>query len=320
MLGGVTMARRRQLTDDELKIINAKITDEEAFQKFIRNCNLRNLRPSTIKYYNNELAATKSTLVEMGITKEIVELEQEDIEKLILYLKDRIKVVSINTRLRAIKAFFNFLEKNKLLYSKNPTRNIKQLRDRQRVMETLEDNEIVLVARHIMNQKSFVGWRDYAIFMLMIDTGIRLSECVGIKTEDVRRSKIVIRNTKNLIERTVYPTSKTQDAITKYIKLRGELHHNLLFVNIDNEPLQSRSVQTRFEKYKQSLKFKKQLSPHVLRHTYAKRSIMSGMDAFSLAALLGHSDLTVTKRYVALWGADLEEKAKKYSSINRLKI
>lgn len=79
-------------------------------------------------------------------------------------------------------------------------------------------------------------------------------------------------------------------------------------------------MQTRFEKYKEQLKFKKQLSCHVFRHTYAKRSIMSGMDAFSLAALLGHSDLTVTKRYVALWGADLEEMAKKYSSINRLKI
>ena len=59
MLGGDTMARRGQLTDEELKIIYAKITDEEAFKKFVRNCHLRNLRPSTIKYYNNELAAVK---------------------------------------------------------------------------------------------------------------------------------------------------------------------------------------------------------------------------------------------------------------------
>ncbi|MGY6209498.1 tyrosine-type recombinase/integrase [Cytobacillus firmus] len=314
------MARRGKLTDEELKIINAKITDEEALKKFIRDCHLRNLRPSTIKYYNNELAATKTCLVEIGIVKEVVELDQEDIETLILHLKDKIRVVSINTRLRAVKAFFNYLEKNKLLYSKNPTKNIKQLRDRQRIMETLEDDEIVQVARHIKNQESFVGYRDYAIFMLMIDTGIRLSECVGIKIDDVRGSKVIIRSTKNLKERTVYPTAKTQDAISRYMKLRGELHHKFLFVNNDNEPLRRRSVQTRFEKYKEALKFKKQLSPHVFRHTYAKRSIMSGMDAFSLAALLGHSDLTVTKKYVALWGADLEEMAKKYSSINRLKI
>lgn len=314
------MARRGRLTDEELKIVNAKITDEEAFKKFIRDCHLKNLRPSTIKYYNNELAAVKVGLAELGIDKEVVELDQEDIETLILHLKNKIKVVSINTRLRAIKAFFNYLEKNKLLYSSNPTKNIKQLRDRQKIMETLEDQEIVLVAKHIKNQKSFVGYRDFAIFMIMIDTGIRLSECIGIKTDDVRENKIIIRSTKNHQERTIYPTAKTQDAITKYLTLRGNLHHNFLFVNIDNEPLQRRSVQTRFEKYKDALKFKKQLSPHVFRHTYAKRAIMSGMDAFSLAALLGHSDLTVTKRYVSLWGADLEEKAKKFSSINKLKI
>lgn len=320
MLGGDIMARRGQLTDDELKIINAKITDEETLKKFIRDCHLRNLRPSTIKYYNNELAAVKTGLAEAGIDKEIVEIDQEDIETLILHLKDKIKVVSINTRLRAIKAFFNYLEKNKLLYSNNPAKNIKQLRDRQKIMETLEDDEIVQVARHIKNQKSFIGYRDYAIFMIMIDTGIRLSECVGIKTDDIRGSKVIIRNTKNLSERTVYPISKTQDAISKYMKLRGELHHKFLFVNIDNEQLQRRSVQTRFERYKEALQFKKQLSPHVFRHTYAKRSIINGMDAFSLAALLGHQDLTVTKRYVSIRGADLEEMAKKYSSINRLKI
>ncbi|NEZ02517.1 phage integrase N-terminal SAM-like domain-containing protein [Heyndrickxia shackletonii] len=107
------------------------MTDEEAFKKFERDCLLRNLRPATIKYYRHELAATKNCLLEIGIDKEVVELDQEDIESLILFLKDKIKVVSINTRLRAIKSFFNYLEKNKLLYSKNPTRNIRQLRDRQ---------------------------------------------------------------------------------------------------------------------------------------------------------------------------------------------
>lgn len=313
------MSRRGKLTDDELKLINAKITDEEALKKFERDCHLRNLRPATIKYYKSELTAVKTCLAELSIDKEVVEISQEDIETLILHLKDKIKVVSINTRLRAIKAFFNYLDKNKLIYS-NPTKNIKQLRDRQKIMETLDDDEIVQIAKHIKNQKSFVGYRDYAIFLIMIDTGIRLSELVGVNIDDVRENKIIIRNTKNLRERTVYPIKKTQDAISKYLKLRGNLHHDYLFVNVDNDPLRRRSVQTRFEKYKEELKFKKQLSPHVLRHTYAKRSIMSGMDAFSLAALLGHSDLTVTKRYVALWGADLEEKAKKYSSINRLKI
>lgn len=187
-------------------------------------------------------------------------------------------------------------------------------------METLDDEDIVQVANHIKSQNSFVGVRDYAIFLIFIDTGIRLSELCGLRVQDVRKNQIVIRMTKNLHERTVFPSEKTQRAVQDYMKLRGSLHHDWLFVNNENEPLKKRSIQTRFEKYKEELQFKKQLSPHILRHTYAKRSIISGMDAFSLAKLLGHSDLSITKRYVNLWGHDLEEMAKKYSSINKLKI
>ncbi|MEH7012025.1 hypothetical protein V7087_14650 [Neobacillus niacini] len=106
-------------------------------------------------------ASVKVGLAELSIDKEVVELSQEDIETLILHLKEKIKVVSINTRLCAIKAFFNYLDKNKLINS-NPMKNIKQLRDRQKIMETLDDEVIVEVAKH---KKS----RDYAIFLIMID-------------------------------------------------------------------------------------------------------------------------------------------------------
>jgi hypothetical protein len=92
--GGDMMARRRKPIDDELRIVNTKITDEEAFKKFERDCHLRNLHSTTIKYYDNELAVVKICLAELGIYKEVVELDQEDIETLILHLKDKIKVVS----------------------------------------------------------------------------------------------------------------------------------------------------------------------------------------------------------------------------------
>lgn len=311
--------RRGKLTAEDYKLLSSKLSDEELLSKFIRDCNLKNLRPATIKYYLGELTAFRLNLNDIGIQKNLIEVEKDDIEQVILILKNRIKVVSINTRLRAVKAFYNYLEREQII-TDNPARNIKQLRDRDKLMETLDDDEIVMVANHIKAQNTFVGVRDYAIFLLFIDTGIRLSELTGIMVEDVRKDKIIIRMTKNLQERAVYPTNKTQKAIQEYLRLRGHLHHNQLFVNNEDEPLKKRSIQTRFERYKEELKITKQLSPHVFRHTYAKRAIMSGMDAFSLAALLGHSDITITKRYVSLWGNDLEEKAKKFNSIDKLRI
>ncbi|MEK3887609.1 tyrosine-type recombinase/integrase [Bacillus sp. FSL K6-3431] len=89
---------------------------------------------------------------------------------------------------------------------------------------------------------------------------------------------------------------------------------------MDNEPLQPRSIQRKFEGYKRLLEFNQQLSPHVFRHTFAKRSILSGINAFSLAALLGHSDLTITRRYVNFWSTDLEEQARNFSTLGKLKL
>ncbi len=123
MLRRKNMARRGLLTEEELQIVRKKLTDEEAIAKFERDCQLKNLRPSTIKFYKGELKAVKSSLVEIGFNKEIVELNKKDTEQLILHLKDKIKIVSINTKIRALSAFFNYLYRIRAV-TPNPMKNI----------------------------------------------------------------------------------------------------------------------------------------------------------------------------------------------------
>ncbi|WP_240514235.1 hypothetical protein [Bacillus cereus] len=118
------MKRRGELTDEELKIIKKKISDEEAYEKFFKDCYLRNLRPATIGYYKNEFHSAKKI-----INKQLVEWQQKDVEDLILKSKQLMKVTTIKTRLRAHRSFYNFLDKNKLT-NKNSMKNIKLLRDR----------------------------------------------------------------------------------------------------------------------------------------------------------------------------------------------
>ncbi|WP_241665170.1 hypothetical protein [Peribacillus simplex] len=88
------------------------------------------LRRATIEYYKNEFHGAKKII----INKQLVEWVQKDVESLILESKELMKVTTINTRLRALRAFFNFLCKNKLI-DKNPVKNIKLLRDRQRQLK-----------------------------------------------------------------------------------------------------------------------------------------------------------------------------------------
>ncbi|QWH95529.1 tyrosine-type recombinase/integrase [Bacillus mycoides] len=308
------MKRRGELTDEELKIIKKKISDEEAYEKFFKDCYLRNLRPATIGYYKNEFHGAKKI-----INKQLVEWEQKDLEDLILKSKQLMKVTTINTRLRALRSFYNFLDKNKLI-DKNPMKNIKLLRDRQKTIETLDNQEIEKLIKTIRKQKTFVGFRDEVILLVFLDTGVRLSELVGINVGDVRHNKLIIRRTKNLFERTVYLSDTTQERLESYIKVRGEVATNKLFISQDNKELNPHSIQTRLTKYGKEAKISKRVSPHTFRHTMAKRMIVSGLDAFSLMHLLGHTDITVTKRYVNLWGQDLEQKHKEYGALKGLNL
>jgi len=306
--------RRGELSIAELKVVKGKTSDEEAFEKFYKDCHLRNLRPATIQYYKDALHATKKI-----VNKQFVDWKEKDVEEFITKSKTLMKITTINTRLRALRSFYNFLERNSLK-KENPMKNIKLLRDRQKAIETLENYEIENLVKTIRKKKTFVSIRDEVIFLVFLDTGVRLSELVGIELSDVRENKIVIRQTKNLFERTVYLSDITKEMIKKYIIIRGEVSTKKLFINQDNEELKAHSIQTRFTKYGVEAKIEKRVSPHTFRHTMAKRMIVAGVDAFSLMSLLGHTDITVTKRYVNLWGKDLEKKHQSFGALKGLVI
>ncbi|MFI8708469.1 tyrosine-type recombinase/integrase [Bacillus sp. NPDC077411] len=308
------MRRRGELTDTELNLITQKINDEEALSFFIKDCHLRNLRPATIQYYRSELSVAKNTL-----NKELVDLQQKDIENLILQSKQQISITTINTRLRALRAFFNFLHKQKYI-SKNPMKNIKLLRDRQKIIETLDKHEIEALIKTIRKQKTFIAFRDEVILLIFLDTGVRLSELAGIEVQDIQGNKLIIRQTKNLFERTVYLSERTQEKLGIYLKLRGNLETKKLFVNHDNGEFKARGIQARFWKHGQDAKIDKRVSPHTFRHTMAKRMILAGVDAFTLMTILGHSDMTITKKYVNLWGPDIEQKHKEYGALKGLNL
>lgn len=308
------MRRKRELSKEELRIIHTRASDEEAIEEFFKHCYLKNLRQATIDYYRNEFMATKRIL-----NKELVDLEAADIEHLIMISKERIKITTINTRLRALRAFYNFIYRKRLIAT-NPMEEIKLLKDRHKMIDALENVEIEKLLKVMRDEKTFVGFRDEVIFLVFLDTGIRLSELVGIEIGDIRGDELLVRKTKNNFERTVYLSEFTQQQLKRYLVIRGQLETEALFINRDNGPLKSHSIQGRFTRYGQLAGIEKRVSPHTFRHTMAKRMVMEGIDAFSLMHLLGHTDITVTKRYVNLWGKDLKRKHGKYGALKGLRL
>jgi site-specific recombinase XerD len=304
--------RRGELSQKEREIVNkvTKINDEIAIKEFIKSRILKNVRATTIEYYENAFHVLKRDSQLHNINKQLVELTELDIEKIILHWQKSLKVTTINSKLRAIRPFYSFLEEKKWI-KKNPTANVKLLRDRTRIRETLEDDEIKKNAAYLKKQNTFTAFRDMVIFQLLLDTGVRINECLNIQLQDIDGKRLVITETKNLHQRIVFLSKNMQERLDVYIKLRGELNHDYLFINQDNGKLSKNTFQERLRIAARECGIKKQVSPHVYRRTYAKKAILKGMDPFSLAVLLGHSTLEVTKRYVQIWGADLEKQASK---------
>ena len=234
--------RRTVLSEEEIRIATKTsyvTTDEEAFKLFFEDCQLRNLRPYTIKYYRAEFQAVKLNLTT---------LNESDIKQLILDMKNKgLKVTTINSRLRALRSFYNFLHKNKHI-KKNPMENIKLMKERNQIVNSLSVDQLKILFS-LCDLKTFVGLRDYTILMLFVDTGIRLKELTGIELNDVKESSIAIRETKTYFERIVPISKKMKEQLDIYIKIRGKSDTEKLFINQDGGELQRRSIQTRLEHY-----------------------------------------------------------------------
>lgn len=304
--------RRSLLTDDEIRISTKTTfvtTDEEALKLFYEECHLKNLRPHTIKYYRENLQSKNQPLVNMI---------ERDIKLMILDMQERgLKTTTINTRLRALRCFFNFLYNNKHI-KKNPMANVKLLKQRKEVVPSFSKEQVKLLFS-LCDKRTFVGIRDYTIMLLMLDTAIRLNELVSIELADVKEHEIVIRETKTFFERVVPMSKKLKEQMDIWIKIRGNCHTDKLFINVDGDELKKRSIQNRIEHYaKLSGITNVRVSAHTFRHTSAKFFIQNGGNAFHLQQLLGHTSLEITKKYVNLWSKDVAESHKQFGALSNI--
>lgn len=304
------MSRRGLLSEEELKIATKTkfiSTDHEAFELFFEDCKLRNLRPHTLKYYREQFQAVKSSLINMN---------DKDIKTLILDMQNQgLKVTTINSRLRALRSFYNFLHKNKHI-KKNPMADVKLLKERKQAVNSLSKEQLALLFS-LCDQKTFVGLRDYTIMMLLVDSGIRLNELVGLEVSDIRDNDILVRQTKTYFERVLPISDKMKEQLNIYLKIRGKANTEALFINQDGGALKPRSIQNRIEHYgKLSGIEGVRISCHTFRHTHARLFIQNGGSAFHLQSMLGHTSMEVTKRYVNLFANDVADSHKKYSPLN----
>ena len=161
--------------------------------------------------------------------------------------------------------------------------------------------------------------RDYAILMLFLGTGIRVSECVGIDIGDLdfaNNAVLVTRKGGNQV--ILYYPQEVADALHAYLFVRKEIKtaskedENALFLSLQKRRISQRAVQQMVKKYCAiAVPLKKKMSPHKLRSTYATRLYHETEDIYLVADALGHADVNTTRRHYAAMSDERRRQAAK---------
>ena len=228
--------------------------------------------------------------------KEINNISLNDIRNYLKYLYDKKYTnATIARKISTLKSFFKYLE-NENIIKTNPMLLISNPKKEKKLPNFLnyEDLDKLLNAPNLKTEE---GKRDALIIEMLYSTGIRVSEIVNIKINDINKSdnSIIILGKGNK-ERYVYYGSKCQNLLENYLANKT-INSEYLFPNKHGKKLNDRAVRTIIDKNTKIAGLKIKVTPHTLRHTYATHMLNEGADLKSVGDLLGHENLSTTQIY-----------------------
>ena len=237
-------------------------------------------------------------------------------------LGKRVSVTTINNYLRNIKAFYTYCMDFQIV-KKNPTDTLKAMPNKRKARDFITDMQFKMLLR-VFNLSTYVEYRDYVITNLLMDTGMRITECLLIKIEDIDLNKRAIflpaQNTKGKKDRMVYFSNEMNLILKRWLKYKDVYTNSeYLFTTLQSKPFKNSVYESNFRKYCARIDLKN-VSPHTLRNNFAKRFLMNGGNIFTLSQILGHSSVTVTEQaYLDLTDDDIRQGYQHFSPLAKMR-
>jgi len=209
--------------------------------------------------------------------------------------------VSVNRKLSTLKSFFKYLCKHKYIDA-NPIKGLRGPKAGKPLPSFVKDLEMNRLFSEWDEKDAFENERDKAILDVLYTTGIRCSELVGLKIEDVDFNAQLIKVTGKREKQRLIPFSETlKEIMQSYINIRGETvkssGSNAFFVRKNGRKLSNFIVYDIVNKRLSEIPNISKKSPHVLRHTFATSMLNNGADLNAVKELLGHASLSSTEVY-----------------------
>ncbi|MEN6356546.1 MAG: tyrosine-type recombinase/integrase [Armatimonadota bacterium] len=288
-----------------------------AIDAFMVFCRAKNLSENTLLYYRYRLDSFQRFLAKHTGISAPRDVTRQTIREFLNVEMNEHSPTTANHSVITLKAFFGFLLEEGFL-DNNPSAGISKIRCKKRLIETFSAEQVEAMLATC--NKSFQGIRDKAMILILYDCGLRASELCDIRLESIdwyaQTISVIGKGDK---ERLVSFGKATRLALAQYIARRPEVEASQLFITCYGDPLERHRLGAVIKKRcKQAGITGVRCSPHTLRHTFAVNYLRAGGDVFSLQKILGHSDLTMTRRYCELSQTDALERHRMYSPADRL--
>lgn len=288
--------------------------------------------------HENNAICKKMEIIEFPLSI-LDEIKRVDIEEYLqymsLYQKDG-KDISNEERgkarkLAALRSFYNYFFQNEMI-STNPAALVPLPKLHEKEIIRLEPNEVAILLDQVedgtkLTKKELeyhkkTKLRDVALLTLLLGTGIRVSECVGLDISDVNFevNGIKIRR-KGGYEAVIYFGAEVETALLDYLEERNHMipaegHENALFLSLQNRRMVVRSVENLVKKYSSRVTTLKKITPHKLRSTYGTTLYQESGDIYLVADVLGHKDVNTTRKHYA---AQADERRRKAATMVHLR-
>ena len=281
--------------------------------------------------HNNNAVCKKMEITDYPLSL-LDDIKRVDIEEYLqymsLYQKDGKDITNDERgkarKLASLRSFYNYYFQNEMINT-NPASLVPLPKQHEKEIIRLEPNEVAILLDQVedgtkLTKKELeyhkkTKLRDVALLTLLLGTGIRVSECVGLDISDVNFevNGIKIRR-KGGYEAVIYFGEEVETALLDYLEERehiipAEGHENALFLSLQNRRMAVRSVENLVKKYSSRVTTLKKITPHKLRSTYGTTLYQESGDIYLVADVLGHKDVNTTRKHYAAQADERRRKA-----------
>jgi len=262
---------------------------------------------NTIESYKRDL----DKFLEYNKNTSIDNISNEDLKKYIKYLNDNgLNEKSIARNISSLKSFYKFLVISKYV-SSNTSDSLYLPKIKKSLPSTLTEEEVMsLLDIHLTDNFSY---RNKAMLELLYATGLRVSELINLKLQDIDFSQDIIRTFgKGSKERIIPIGDYAKEYLEKYIyEYRSSMlkkeNNEYIFLNNHGKQMTRQGFFKIIKKIAKEKGINKELSPHTLRHSFASHLLKYGADLRTIQELLGHSDISTTQIYTHITNEELKQ-------------